>query len=187
MKSQIDKVRARIIIYAIIFFGLSLSVLTTGTYASGENPPLTPEELIRLTVNETKESIIELFINVSSWDVAHEALRKSSRDELVRRGFTTASELVNTYILSVDIRDTTELDRIIQRIGNDATQYLIPYLKNENPKIRRHAANLIGVTCAVDEYYESWASASADPAFTADRPSIEALKAALKAETDRRA
>ena len=140
----------------------------------------TPEEILTEAGEiPTAEAIRELFINCSAWDELHEPVKVSSKEALIELGALAVPTLMD-YLPSTNVLKRVTLDEIITAIGHPAAEYLIPHLQDEEGRVRRHAAYLLGDTAAINALEDPTALGPLEE----DLPAIEALAAALEVETD---
>jgi len=165
-----------------IFLLLSASGFSPHAIAQDDEIPVrTPEEILEgMGDIPTVEAIHELFINCSEWDEARADVRDASRQALIDMGHLAVSTLLDEWIEAVDLRRRIELDNIINGIGFDATQYLIPYVEHSDYNVRRHAAYLIGNVAFIKTLEDTEALGLLDE----DVPAMDALIAGLEVETD---
>ncbi|MCX6646768.1 MAG: HEAT repeat domain-containing protein [bacterium] len=152
----------------------------TAAKAQEDTGPAVEQLLSEIGAIPTADKIRELFINTSEWDAEHEELRYISHDALVELGVVVVPTLLEGWLSSVDIRRRIELDNIVKEIGFPAAEYIIPWLENDDPYTRRHAAALLGDTAWINKLEDPMAIGPID----ADLNAIEAIKTMLATETE---
>ncbi len=134
---------------AVLLFILSISSLLNAEDETPVKPqPVrTPDELLKdVDGTPPDEVILELFINCSEWDSAHLSVKDTSEKTLANFGAEILPPIIEKYMPSNDLRRRMTLDKLINGIGYEAADYLIPYLKHEDPVARRHAVYLLAAS-----------------------------------------
>ncbi len=171
------------LLVAFIYLSVLLVFLFVQPLAlhSQDETGITVEEILaEIGEIPSAEAIRELFITCSEWDEEHEAERYVSRDALVELGVVVVPTLLEGWLSSVDIRRRIELDNIVRDIGHIAAHYIVPWLQDDDPYTRRHAAYLLGDTAWINILEDPLAVGPID----SDIEAIEALRAMLINETE---
>jgi len=176
------------VIHALMLVCFITATFQATLFAQDAEPKLpegvrTPEQiLMEFDGVPSDDAILELFINASEWDGEHIDVRYPSRSALIELGADAIAPILAKYLSSADFRRRITLDNIVRGIGYPASEYLIDYLKDDDPETRRHAAYLIG-DC-------TFIATQDDPLklglMREDKKAVKALLKALEIEKDKK-